>query len=212
MKDENAVERDRHAEIRKQNRAKYVAAQKRYKAESLDKRITEMGDLTRYYSREEKLRFFRDKLERVATNAKQRGKEFNIALEDVQLPDRCPVLGIPLDYGWPVSNLGAVPSIDRIDNEKGYIYGNVIVISHRANKLKGDASKAEMVRAALFWLGFYAADMDVFARLGELPPKGVAMPERTTRYEARKAYWREYQKRRYQEKKAKKAALKEEGI
>jgi hypothetical protein len=36
------------------------------------------------------------------------------------------------------------PSLDRIDTSKGYVKGNVWVISWRANKLKSDATLAEL--------------------------------------------------------------------
>lgn len=38
----------------------------------------------------------------------------------------------------------SAPSIDRIIGEFGYVKGNVSVISHRANKLKSDATLEEM--------------------------------------------------------------------
>jgi len=38
----------------------------------------------------------------------------------------------------------AAPSIDRVDNSKGYVPGNVRIISWRANRLKNDATVEEM--------------------------------------------------------------------
>jgi len=42
------------------------------------------------------------------------------------------------------------PSLDRIDNSKGYVKGNVIVVSWRYNSLKKDGTPAELVAVALF--------------------------------------------------------------
>ena len=83
--------------------------------------------------------------------AKQRGLRFNLTVKDIlPLPKTCPVLGLPLTVGigrWkPVSY-----TIDRVDNSQGYIRGNVIVVSRRANTLKGDASLAEMMALADFY-------------------------------------------------------------
>ena len=76
--------------------------------------------------------------------AAQRGLEFNIAVEDVIIPPRCPVLGKPLKV--LSSNPTHSASLDRINNRKGYIKGNVAVISHRANTIKGDASLTEIAQ------------------------------------------------------------------
>ena len=70
--------------------------------------------------------------------AKDRGKEFSILLEDLgNVPSVCPLLKIAIDsYG----NLDGRPSIDRIDSSKGYIPGNVWIISWKANRLKNNAT------------------------------------------------------------------------
>jgi hypothetical protein len=77
------------------------------------------------------------------SGAKSKGREFSLDLSDIVIPDRCPVLGIPLDctVKRPADNL---PSLDRIDNSKGYIKGNVWVISWRANYIKRDSTLSEL--------------------------------------------------------------------
>lgn len=60
------------------------------------------------------------------------------------MPDVCPVLGIPIDYGAKGINNPNAASVDRIDNKKGYVPGNVVIVSFRANELKRDASLDEM--------------------------------------------------------------------
>jgi len=71
---------------------------------------------------------------RAKYRAKQKGLEFNITKEDIIIPDTCPLLGTPMES----------PSLDRIDSSKGYIKGNVWVISNRANTLKNDATLSEL--------------------------------------------------------------------
>ncbi|MDR5811998.1 hypothetical protein QCE62_00150 [Caballeronia sp. LZ033] len=79
------------------------------------------------------------------------GREFSITSADVHIPDVCPVLGIPIYTGGTYGNNDNSPSLDRIDSTKGYIAGNVVVISNRANTLKRDATPEELVRLAQFY-------------------------------------------------------------
>ena len=71
---------------------------------------------------------------RAKYRAKQKSLDFNITKEDIIIPDTCPLLGTPMES----------PSLDRIDSSKGYIKGNVWVISNRANTLKNDATLQEL--------------------------------------------------------------------
>jgi len=77
------------------------------------------------------------------SRAKKKGIEFNIDLSDMTVPPVCPVFGTPFSYGER-GDCPDAPSLDRIDNSKGYVKGNVCVISNRANKVKGDASLSEL--------------------------------------------------------------------
>jgi len=74
--------------------------------------------------------------------ANKRGLEFNIDLEDIRIPDVCPVLKIPLFISKDRANDNS-PSLDRFDNTKGYTKENIRVISWRANRLKGDGTADE---------------------------------------------------------------------
>jgi hypothetical protein len=75
--------------------------------------------------------------------AKEKGLDFTIRLDDVPgIPSHCPILGIPIVAGSNNLHPGS-PSLDRIDSTRGYIPGNVKVISHRANVLKGNMTLAE---------------------------------------------------------------------
>lgn len=84
--------------------------------------------------------------------AKDKGLPFNLIKEDIKIPDVCPVLGIPLKVNVGGKRQDAnSPTIDRIDNTKGYTLDNIIVVSHRANTIKGDATLAELDTVAYFY-------------------------------------------------------------
>ncbi len=82
--------------------------------------------------------------------AKKKGLAFNIELGDIDLPDVCPVLGVPLVYGTrdrsAIREVENIPTLDRTRNSLGYTKGNVKVISARANSLKSNADLAEIKR------------------------------------------------------------------
>lgn len=66
--------------------------------------------------------------------AQKNGREFAIEASDISIPDLCPVFGTPM----------VSPSLDRIDNNGGYVRGNISVISKRANTIKGAATLEEL--------------------------------------------------------------------
>lgn len=78
------------------------------------------------------------------TRARRKGLEFSITSADVPIPEFCPVLGIPLKKGIGKTN-PCSPSIDRIDSSRGYVPGNVWVISYLANARKNDQSAKEIL-------------------------------------------------------------------
>lgn len=80
-------------------------------------------------------------LESSKSSAKTRGLEHNIKRSDIIIPTHCPVLGYLLKPGGRAFDS---MSIDRIDSTKGYIPGNICVISWRANRLKSDATLEEL--------------------------------------------------------------------
>jgi hypothetical protein len=88
------------------------------------------------------------------SNAKQRAKregiDFTIDKDDIIIPDNCPVFGFPLKRENK-ETWHSAPSLDRVDNTKGYVKGNVIVVSRRANILKKDATLTELKQLANYY-------------------------------------------------------------
>ena len=82
-------------------------------------------------------------LARAKSRAKKNNLPFNLELDDIAIPDTCPLLGIKIESN-NFRNSPNNPSLDKIIPEKGYIKGNVWVISNRANTLKNDASLQEL--------------------------------------------------------------------
>ena len=91
----------------------------------------------------------------VKKRAKQKGKwEFTLSIEDIpEIPEYCPVLGIKIEASKVSGPLDSSPSLDRIDATKGYIPGNVQIISNRANRIKADATAEELEKVYLYVRG-----------------------------------------------------------
>ncbi len=79
----------------------------------------------------------------VKSKSKRKGIPFSITASDLSMPTHCPILGIELQYnaGGAADNS---PSLDRIIPNLGYVPGNVIIISSRANRIKNNATVEEL--------------------------------------------------------------------
>lgn len=79
--------------------------------------------------------------------AKKMGIEFSITWRDLprHMPTVCSWLGIPMQLSSRRFDDNS-PSLDRIDNRYGYVPGNVIIISLRANRIKTDATAEEVLK------------------------------------------------------------------
>lgn len=77
------------------------------------------------------------------SRAKKNNLKFDIELSDIIIPKYCEVLGIKLICGLNKACSNS-PSLDRIDNTKGYIKENIKVISLKANRMKNNASIEEV--------------------------------------------------------------------
>jgi len=93
--------------------------------------------------------------------AKRLGREFTISIEDVESVDTdiCPILKIPIKRYFHISGRGSTgfqrpdsKSLDRIDSTKGYIPGNIRIISWRANSLLKDITQKELQKIAEYYL------------------------------------------------------------
>lgn len=90
-------------------------------------------------------------VERAKKRAKEKGLDFDITVEDIAIPEVCPVLGIPLIIADKDCMSPNSPSLDKIHNELGYVKGNIIVVSLRANIIKGDATIEELRKVSNFY-------------------------------------------------------------
>jgi len=82
---------------------------------------------------------------RIKSRSKIRNIPFDLEIEDIVVPDFCPVLGIKIkSVAGSGTNFKNSPSVDRIDPNRGYTKDNIRIISNRANLLKSNATVEEM--------------------------------------------------------------------
>ena len=105
----------------------------------------------------EKTRTFTSARYNMLSHAKRRAKasglSFDLVLNDIQIPEVCPILGIPIISG-DYRTTDNSPSIDRIIPRLGYIKSNIVVISHKANRIKNNGS-LEDLRKVVQYLEFH---------------------------------------------------------
>jgi len=149
-------------DTRVRNRNEYLKEWRRKNSEHIEEYI-----VSKYGGWAERSRMYKERCPaRVLLNsAKRRAKDkkfkFNIEVSDINIPTMCPILDIPIlrvyTEGKKAGPTPNSPSLDRIDNNKGYVKGNVQVISHLANTMKASASPEELVKFARWILKTYEA-------------------------------------------------------
>ena len=74
-------------------------------------------------------------LHRTKIRALSKNLEFNLVESDMIIPEICPILEVPLEIGTK-GDYEYSPSIDRIDNNKGYTKDNIQIITWDENNKK----------------------------------------------------------------------------
>ena len=72
------------------------------------------------------------------------GIPFDLLEKDIFIPEVCHVLGIPMYRGTNGKLHDGSPTIDRLVPSLGYVKDNISVISHRANRIKQNATIEEL--------------------------------------------------------------------
>lgn len=155
-----AYDPDYHKEYYNRNKDKKVVAAVAWQEEN---REAHNAAVARYAERNPEVALeagkrYRDKVRHtigykqrnMVTRAKRRAKEggypCTITVDDVAAawaPDnRCPVFGFEFDLTG--EDLQRTPSLDKINPELGYIPGNIVVVSYRANSIKQDSTLDEL--------------------------------------------------------------------
>lgn len=83
--------------------------------------------------------------------AMQHNIRFDLTVDDIEIPEACPVLGILFKQSGRRGPNDHSPTLDRVRPSEGYVRGNIIVMSHLANMIKSSAT-AEQVMDVAAWM------------------------------------------------------------
>jgi hypothetical protein len=81
--------------------------------------------------------------------SEEMGWDFNLSLNSLETPNCCPVFGMPLVYSARKKRTDSSASLDRIDSNRGYTTDNVWIISWLANRIKSNATPAQLIQVAV---------------------------------------------------------------
>lgn len=84
--------------------------------------------------------------DRAKSRATRLGIIFTLNLDDIVIPEICPIMGVP--FSTTITKYA--PSLDRVVPELGYTQENVEVISTYANTLKWTMTKEQIMNLALY--------------------------------------------------------------
>ena len=84
----------------------------------------------------------------IESSANSRNKEFNLSLNDVRRilsTKKCYISGIPIKrYGNTDNVFDDALTFERLDNDLGYVKGNVVACSFKWNQIKGKLTNEEI--------------------------------------------------------------------
>lgn len=135
------------AEAQARYRAKHpdrVVAAKRRRAQDPERRAVDTEARRKWCRANPHKAIFASKKAQAAQN----GIQFSLVLEDVHFPEYCPVLGIKLCYERAREVRAAredSPSFDRFNPDGAYSPDNVLIVSHKANRIRKSFTPSELV-------------------------------------------------------------------
>ena len=109
-----------------------------------------------------KAKYFNNPIPQMLSNAKirakQKGVKFNLTTKYLKKifpkDNKCPITGLNFQFGYKNKekiNKNNSPSLDRIIPSKGYIEGNVMVISDLMNRMKQDSTFEDVEKLYNFY-------------------------------------------------------------
>lgn len=130
--------------INEKNREQYIKHKDRFR--KTQKKYEQKKAIL---ERTDKIRHAKYLIQAARARSRRLKLQFSITYLDIPIPECCPILGIKLYKNNKISYNSA--TVDRIIPEKGYIKGNVMVISCKANQIKNNGTPDEILKVGVYF-------------------------------------------------------------
>jgi hypothetical protein len=137
-----------YAKYYEENKEKINQRRKEW-AKNNKERIKDTGKVYRERTKERSKAWREDNKDKlyflsIKGRATKKGFDFDLEESDLNSVVRCPVFGVELirSVGKPSWNSS---SVDRKDNAKGYVKGNIEIMSYLANSMKRNATDEQLI-------------------------------------------------------------------
>lgn len=160
-----AKAKERRSKMTDEQRAIKAEADRLYReknAEKINARRAKYREENREAIRERSREYYKNSpecfvLHNIKTRAKKQGVPFDLTADDLETPEFCPVLGIKLERSMnPKGGVtDCAPTVDRLIPELGYVKNNIIIVSHKANRIKNNATVEELEAVAWFYRNIF---------------------------------------------------------
>ena len=112
-------------------------------------------DHAQHYKDKYRLNIKENKVVDAKRRAKAKNVPFNLTtqyIKDIWPKDNiCPALGIPFTFGGHVTKNYSSAALDRIIPSKGYVKGNVQIVSGLANSIMSNATPDQVIQAGQYF-------------------------------------------------------------
>ena len=144
----NKTREEYHLEWREKNKDRLKEYQKSYREANKERHLKWLEENKEKVRETQKTYIKNNFIKYCISDAKKRSKRkglpFSLCEDDVTVPEICPILLLPLYSGVGCKH-DFSPSLDRIDNTRGYVKGNVQILSDLANRMKSSATPEQLL-------------------------------------------------------------------
>jgi len=141
------------------NPEKYIALSKKWREDNIEKdkdyKLQYYQEHKEEYREQYELNIMKRKLNSAKDRAVKNNLSFNITEQDIKdvwpIDNKCPALDIEFIIGgFDTMNYDS-PSLDRIIPNKGYVKGNIQIVSALANNIMSNATPEQVIKVGQYF-------------------------------------------------------------